>query len=137
MIAKLSASMTSFDAIGHHRPGVLRGTPVRGETWRRPCLRGTMPARVRPRRRKPGKPCAHLAEARPVQVDPSSHQDCLHAGHAEGKLWVCLTCGWVSCPGSAQAPPGFGHYSETDHPIAAPLAGPPGARWCFIDARWV
>lgn len=78
------------------------------------------------------RPCKHLAAAQPVEPDFDRCEECLAAGQEWSELWLCLTCGWVSCWESSRE-----HYAETDHPIAMPLAGPPSVRWCFIDERFV
>jgi uncharacterized UBP type Zn finger protein len=74
---------------------------------------------------------------RPVEPDTDSGRRCLAAGHDSSELWLCLGCGWVSSSERPHGPPASEHYAETDHPIAAPLTGPPGVRWCFIDKRFV
>jgi uncharacterized UBP type Zn finger protein len=51
------------------------------------------------------------------------------------ELWLCLCCGWVSCCNDSDGRHAEAHYAETDHPIAAPLCGPPGIRWCFVHQR--
>jgi uncharacterized UBP type Zn finger protein len=83
------------------------------------------------------RPCTHLAAIRPVEPDADSCRRCLAAGQTSTDLWLCLSCGWVSGSLSSRAQPNDEHYAETDHPIAARLAGPRAPRWCFIDQRYV
>jgi uncharacterized UBP type Zn finger protein len=85
----------------------------------------------------PGRPCDHVTAIRPVEADADSCQQCLDAGGTWNELWLCLSCGWVSWWGSSRGPHPTDHYTETDHPIAAPLIGVPGVRWCFVDQRFV
>jgi uncharacterized UBP type Zn finger protein len=81
--------------------------------------------------------CKHLTAIRPVEPNEEEGRKCLAAGTAWEDLWLCLSCGWVSCSAPSSGRPENQHYAETDHPIAAPLAGPPGVRWCFVHKRFV
>jgi uncharacterized UBP type Zn finger protein len=96
-----------------------------------------MPTHTRSADSTPVKPCKHLAAIRPVEPAGNSCRECVATGRRWDQLWLCLTCGWVSCGATSPARHAADHYSETDHPIAAPLMGPPGVRWCFIDQRWI
>jgi uncharacterized UBP type Zn finger protein len=92
-----------------------------------------------PSRPDPGciEGCVHLTAIRPVEPAEQGRRESLAAGYPWEDLWLCLSCGWVSCPASPAGRPADQHYAETDHPIAAPLAGPPGVRWCFVHQRFV
>jgi uncharacterized UBP type Zn finger protein len=84
-----------------------------------------------------GRPCDHISAIRPVEPDANSCQECLARGAMWNELWLCLSCGWVSSWRPSSGPHTADHYTETDHPIAAPLTGAPGVRWCFADQRFV
>jgi uncharacterized UBP type Zn finger protein len=84
-----------------------------------------------------GHGCKHLGAIRPVEPDEDGCRHWLSAGKALKDLWLCVSCGWISCAATSSDRPDDQHYSETDHPIAAPLAGPPGIRWCFVCVRFV
>ena len=82
-------------------------------------------------------PCRHLTRIGPVEPANAYCPDCLATGKVWRELWLCLTCGWVACSNDSPGRHAEAHYAETDHPIAAPLHGPAGTRWCFIDQRFV
>lgn len=84
-----------------------------------------------------GNGCKHVRVIRPVVLDADESRKCLGAGEALEDLWLCLSCGWVSCSDPSSGRPSDQHYAETDHPIAAPLAGAPSIRWCFVHQRFV
>jgi len=79
--------------------------------------------------------CQHTTRIRPVVPNTDCCRDCLTSGQTWVELWLCLTCGWVACSNDSPGCHAEAHYVETDHPIAAPLLGPPGVRWCFIHQR--
>jgi uncharacterized UBP type Zn finger protein len=84
-----------------------------------------------------GQRCRHVARIRPVEPAGNSCPECLASGQNWVDLWLCLTCGWVACSNTSPGHHAAAHYAETDHPIAAPLTGPPGTRWCFIHERFI
>jgi uncharacterized UBP type Zn finger protein len=81
--------------------------------------------------------CSHKARIRPVTPAADHCPVCAAAGTSWDELWLCLSCGWVSCSNDSPGRHAEAHYAETDHPIAAPLGGPPGTRWCFVHQRHI
>lgn len=135
MMVGISEAVMGF---GHHAHFRHRGRRVYWKNRRQLLQHGevAMPTPARP---IPigGNGCKHARVIRPVEPDADERRKCLAAGKAWEDLWLCLSCGWVSCSDPSSGRPADQHYAETDHPIAAPLAGPPGVRWCFVHRRFV
>jgi hypothetical protein len=86
---------------------------------------------------QPTKPCFHIARICPVVPGGERCSECMTDGNTWGSLRLCLTCGWVACSNNSSGYHAQAHYAHTDHPIASPLTGPPGVRWCFVHQRYV
>lgn len=62
---------------------------------------------------------------------------CEASGDTWVGLWICLTCGEVSCSDDSKNAHARKHYEETDHPIAASMEPGESWRWCYIDDQHV
>jgi hypothetical protein len=78
--------------------------------------------------------CEHLDGLAPVGPRSDACPDC--PAH-QGRLLVCLTCGWVACSDDSPGRHARAHYEETDHPVAADLASGVAWRWCYVHQRLV
>jgi uncharacterized UBP type Zn finger protein len=81
--------------------------------------------------------CEHLDDLAPVTPRSDACPACPACPARQGRLLVCLTCGWVACSDDSPGRHARAHYEETDHPVAGDLA--PGAvwRWCYVHQRLV
>jgi hypothetical protein len=78
--------------------------------------------------------CGHLDGLVPVTRRSDACPDCRDR---QGRLVVCLTCGWVACSDDSPGQHARAHYEETDHPVVAGLALGEAWRWCYVHQRLV